>query len=107
MAKYRRVTPPFEYLNRILLEVTEMLDFTPDAFLDANCASDACYICGKPIKDKAGKSVHVGEGGAVLLKPGERSSEDGFDEDGEGGMGFFPIGSGCARKPEFREYAHK
>ena len=78
---------------------------SPMVFMDSYI--NPCYICGKEIKQgKEGGSVHVGDGGSTVLEIGEKS-EGGFDEDGEGGMGFFPVGSTCARLPDWKEYVHK
>ncbi len=41
--------------------------------------------------------MHLGEGGGSILEIGEKSPS-GFDEDGEGGMGWHYIGRGCARR---------
>jgi len=57
-----------------------------------------CVVCGEHITqgNEAGY-VHLGEGGSMILEKDEKSSS-GFDEDGEGGMGWFPVGRGCSRK---------
>ena len=81
-------------------------DFFPPATYMSN-STNPCYICGKEIKQgKEAGFLHVGDGGSTVLKIGERSEGD-FNEDGEGGMGFFPVGSGCARLPDWKEYVHK
>jgi hypothetical protein len=56
---------------------------------------DRCLICDLPTESRL--FVHLGEGGSMILAPGERS-KNGQDEDGEGGQGFFPIGPDCARR---------
>lgn len=56
-----------------------------------------CYLCLREVKPgKEGTWVHVGEGGAVILARGERSP-NGQNEDGAGGMGWFPVGSDCVK----------
>ena len=56
-----------------------------------------CCICQRDIKDQAGKpqfSVHLVEGGPVVLHP---SSESEYASDG-GDLGLHRVGPECARK---------
>ncbi len=60
--------------------------------------TNPCIVCGAEIiAGKEAGLVHLGEGGGSILEIGEKSPS-GFDEDGEGGMGWHYIGKGCARK---------
>ena len=57
-----------------------------------------CYLCGRKVKDKGLRHwIHLGEGGFHLLAAGERS-ENGQDEDGEGGQGYFQVGPECVQR---------
>lgn len=56
---------------------------------------DRCVVCELPTESLL--SVHMGEGGSMMLAKGERST-NGQNEDGEGGQGYFPVGPECAKR---------
>lgn len=56
---------------------------------------DRCIVCELPTESP--KTVHLGEGGSMLLARGERSP-NGQNEDDEGGQGYFPVGQECAKR---------
>ncbi len=51
--------------------------------------NDVCLICGKPIKSKTPKMVHLLTNGNIVSYEGE---------DIEGDQGFFPVGPECEKK---------
>lgn len=59
---------------------------------------DRCIVCEKPLtSDIAACSVHVCLCCGTYLAKGERCPT-GYDEDGEGGCGYFPVGPDCMKK---------
>ena len=62
---------------------------------EGKCGNDAapCVICGKPVKNSSpAKSAEVTDGGNRFVPIAEKA-----DENDDGYMGFYPVGSECAR----------
>jgi hypothetical protein len=60
-----------------------------------------CVVCGKPIKmDTARYTVHLHDGGSVLVTEAEAATMDPSAD-----LGCYPIGADCLRRhPELRSY---
>lgn len=64
----------------------------PDAYRD-----EPCILCGKEVKNPR-YWVHVClHCDRILMNDGERCP-DGYDEDGEGGCGWFAVGPDCIKR---------
>lgn len=55
-----------------------------------------CFLCEKPL-DIPACYIHVCLCCNTVLAKGERCPT-GYDEDGDGGCGLFPVGSSCAKR---------
>ena len=54
---------------------------------------DECRICGRPIVASMSWEIHEVDGGGWLAPASEQ-----YDDDDEGDLGYWLIGSGCAKK---------
>ena len=71
----------------------------------SHSGADQCILCEAPIRNAPAGFIHVCLCcNRVLIANGERCP-DGYDEDGRGGCGSFPVGSGCIKRvpAEYRE----
>ena len=57
---------------------------------------DRCFLCEKPL-DHPAVLIHVCLCCGTILAHGERCP-NGYDEDGAGGSGCFPVGSECIKR---------
>lgn len=65
-----------------------------------------CIICGRPIRAKTPKYLHIVGGGLQVLSPVDDAEyRDAGDNPGD--MYYHPVGAGCLKRhPQLKPYVH-
>jgi len=81
-----------------------LIDLPQSAHRHADDTGDLppCIICGRPIRAKSPKHLHIVGGGSLVLSP----ADDEEYTDTAADMGYHPVGAGCLKKhPQLKAYA--
>lgn len=76
--------------------------------VEYNGALPPCTMCGRPIKAKYPKMLHLYNGGSLIVTTEEAQefNRTGEYSGGSGDMGAFPIGPECLKNyPQLKPYA--